>query len=424
MDNFIEFLYSRFLLSDGVSTDTRTIEKGNLFFGLNGPSFRGADYGLKALELGASYAVIDDKELAESNEQFVYTPNTLQALQDLSIFHRSKFKRTVFALTGSNGKTTTKELIASVLKQKFIIHSTPGNYNNHIGVPLTLLHIHPQVEIAIIEMGANHVGDIAQLCRFAQPTHGLITNIGHAHTEGFGGFEGVIRGKSELYDYLLKTDGEVFINMEDKVLSNMAKRFKVANPYDTTLFHFENKGQLSFKLGGNSFTSQLVGGYNAINIAAAVAIGRFFGVEDSVIGKAISAYTPSNMRSQLITSGNVRVILDAYNANPDSMKAAIENLGSVDGRKVAILGDMNELESSALKHQELGEIVNAAGIDMTYFVGNEVRHSHKEAKKSKWFATKNELVEHVTKHPIHDATILVKASRSAKLETIKDVLIK
>ncbi|MFY0687945.1 MAG: UDP-N-acetylmuramoyl-tripeptide--D-alanyl-D-alanine ligase [Cyclobacteriaceae bacterium] len=424
MENFIEFLYSKFLQSDGVSTDTRTIEKGNLFFGLNGPSFRGAEYANIALEKGANFAVVDDQILAAQDERMIYAPDTLSALQELAVFHRSKYKRVVLGLTGSNGKTTTKELITAVLKKNYIVHATPGNYNNHIGVPLTLLHIHPQVEMAIIEMGANHVGEIAQLCEYALPTHGLITNIGHAHTEGFGGFEGVIRGKSELFDYLKRSEGEVFINLEDKVLSNMAKRFDRPHTYQTDAFNFQHSGQLTFELAGKQFKSNLVGAYNAINIAAAIEVGRRFNVSDEIIGEAIASYAPDNMRSQLIQSGDIVLILDAYNANPDSMKVAIENLGCMEGKRIAILGDMKELDDTELQHKKLGEIATEAEIDMVYFVGKDVRNGHKVATRSKWFATKNELVEHLVSHPISNATVLIKASRSAQLETLKSLFIK
>ncbi|MFK7952604.1 MAG: UDP-N-acetylmuramoyl-tripeptide--D-alanyl-D-alanine ligase, partial [Ekhidna sp.] len=286
MESFIEFLYSRFLLSNGVSIDTRTIEKDNLFFAISGPNFNANKFAKDALDKGAAYAVVDD-ESYKTDERIVLADDCLKALQDLALFHRKRFKKPVIGITGSNGKTTTKELINKVLSEKYIVHATAGNYNNHIGVPLTLLHIHPQVEIAIIEMGANHVGEIEQLSSFSLPTHGMITNIGQAHTETFGGVEGVIMGKSELFDFLRKNNGKAFINMNDKVLSNMSKRFS-----DPVLFPTEDISLVDFnpyleiEVSGHKCKTQLTGKYNLANISAAIAVGREFGVPEQKIREA------------------------------------------------------------------------------------------------------------------------------------------
>ncbi len=418
MGDFIEFLYSRFLLSNGVSIDTRTIEEGNLFFAISGPNFNANEFAAQALEKGASYAVVDD-EAYVSDDKILLAANALTALQELARFHRSRFKRPVFAITGSNGKTTTKELITNVLSGKYIVHSTKGNYNNHIGVPLTLLHIHPQVEIAIIEMGANHVGEIGVLSELASPTHGMITNIGHAHTEGFGGFEGVIRGKSELFDYLRKNDGKVFINMNDPVLSNMAKRFEDPHCFpDEDVKLLNAQPFVEFSIDQNKVSSNMIGAYNFDNIASAISVGRHFGVPDEKIAAAIQSYTPENARSQVIKKDSLTIILDAYNANPDSMKAALNGLAKMDGRKVAILGDMNELENSDQEHDEL--IAFAKELDLEVItIGKKIGTS---SETNTHFDDKEPLIEYLKEKTFPDAAVLLKASRSIELETILDYL--
>lgn len=418
MGDFIEFLYSRFLLSDGVSIDTRTIEEGNLFFAISGPSFNANQFADKALEKGASYAVVDEEEFV-TDDRIILAEDALKALQDLASFHRSRFKRPVLGITGSNGKTTTKELVAAVLGEKYTVRATKGNYNNHIGVPLTLLHIHPQVEIAIIEMGANHVGEIAQLCAIAAPTHGLITNIGHAHTEGFGGFEGVIRGKSELFDYLRKSDGFPIINLNDPVLSNMAKRFSAPAIFPETDVRLHSSAPLvTVEVGGLLVETNLVGAYNFDNLAAAVAVGRIFGVRDQSISAALSQYKPGNARSQVIKKGTLTIILDAYNANPDSMKAAIESLAKMPGRKVAILGDMNELKNSEQEHAGIVELAKAKKLELIT-VGEKIGKANSSRTH---FDDKEDLENYLSNRKYTNATVLLKASRSIKLETITENL--
>lgn len=418
MGDFIEFLYSRFLLSDGVSIDTRTLEQGNLFFAISGPNFNANKFAMQALEQGASYAVVDDEEYV-TDERIILTNDSLVALQELAKFHRSRFNRPVIGITGSNGKTTTKELIAGVLEKKYIVHATKGNYNNHIGVPLTLLHIHPQVEIAIIEMGANHVGEIAGLCEIARPTHGLITNIGHAHTEGFGGFEGVIRGKSELFDFLRKNEGIPLINMNDRVLSNMAKRFT-----EPVCFPEENvklisaSPKLTVEIDQVESKTDLIGAYNFDNIAAAIALGHIFEVPDRSIREAIASYTPENARSQVIEKDSLTIVLDAYNANPDSMTAALQSLAAMSGRKVAILGDMNELENSEEKHTEIVLLANELGIEVLT-VGEKMGLANSEGTH---FDKKEDLVGFLSDKKYTDTVVLLKASRSIKLETITENL--
>jgi len=414
MENFIEFLYSRFLLSDGVSIDTRTLKENNLFFAISGPHFNANKFASQALEKGASYAVVDDEQYV-TDDRIILAEEGLKALQELAIFHRDRFKRPVIGITGSNGKTTTKELIAKVLETEYIIHYTHGNYNNQIGVPLTLLHIHPQVEIAIIEMGANHVGEIANLCAMAKPTHGLITNIGRAHTETFGGIAGVIRGKSELYDYLRKTGGQVFINMNDSVLSNMVKRFNSPMKYPEDDFKLLSSSPfLTVSLADQVKDTQMIGRYNFPNMAAAVAIGRYFEVQEAAIRDALASYKPENARSQLLKKGSNTIILDAYNANPDSMKVALDNLAEQEGKKLAILGDMNELENPNMQHREMLSYAKELGIE-ALTVGEKIG---RVADQANHFSSKEGLEERIREMNLSNTTILLKASRSIKLETI------
>lgn len=414
MGDFIEFLYSRFLLSDGVSIDTRTLEKGNLFFAINGPNFNANEFAEEALNKGASYAVVDDASYV-TDDRIILAEDGLKALQELAKFHRSRVKRPVFAITGSNGKTTTKELIHQVLSKKYIVHSTKGNFNNHIGVPLTLLHIHPQVEIAIIEMGANHVGEIASYCEIAQPTHGLITNIGRAHTETFGGIEGVIRGKSELFDYLRKSNGMPFINMEDRVLSNMVKRFQKAVRFPMESFTLQQSSPtLTVQLGDRIQETRTIGVYNFSNMAAAVAVGNYFDVEPDKVLEAVGEYESDNARSQVIQKGDVTIILDAYNANPDSMKVALENLVAQGENTVAVLGDMNEVEDEVMHHREILDYARTLGVKNVLTVGSKME----KVSSENHFPDKEKLTEALNSMDLSGATVLLKASRSIKLESI------
>lgn len=420
MDNFIEYLYSKFLQSDGVSIDTRTVQPDNLFFALKGPNFNGNQYAKQALEKGAAYAVVDEEEYVD-DPRIILAPDSMKALQGLSVFHRSRYKRKLLAITGSNGKTTTKELVVRVLSKKFIVHATVGNYNNHLGVPITLLHIHPQVEVAVIEMGANHIGEIAELCSYANPNYGLITNIGEAHTETFGGIDGVMRGKSELFDHLLKTGGRPFVNLNDERLANMARRFDdpLVFPADDLKLVSANPF-LVISLNGEEVRTNLIGKYNFGNIASAVAVGREFGVSDAEIADAIAEYVPTNQRSQLIQKGNVQIINDSYNANPTSMKAAIESLTRIAGDKAVILGQMEEVENPEEKHRELGQVIANASIGKVYLVGKHMKHAHEVVKNSLWFERIDELKERLEGERFENCTILLKASRTMKIETILD----
>ncbi|MEM9327890.1 MAG: UDP-N-acetylmuramoyl-tripeptide--D-alanyl-D-alanine ligase [Bacteroidota bacterium] len=418
MDESVEFLYSKFLQSDGVSTDTRKIQRGELFFALSGPNFNGNKFAAKALEAGATFAVIDDPSF-DTGERTLLVEDSLRALQELGTFHRSRFKRPVFALTGSNGKTTTKELIARVLSKKYDIHATTGNLNNQIGVPLTLLEIHPQVEIAVIEMGASKVGDIAELCSFARPTHGLITNIGRAHTETFGGIEGVLRGKSELFDYLRQHDGTAFVNEADPRLAPMVKRLEGGHPYPSRdLRRVGVQPFVSFELAGQVYPTQIVGGYNYANIAAAVAVGRYFEVADVDIADAIASYIPSDRRSEVTRKGDLEIIVDAYNANPDSMLAALEDFAGRGGEKTVVLGDMLELEHSEDEHRQLGEWLESSSIDNILLIGPLMASAAAAVMRSRHFGSVGDLMKALEGLSFSKGSILLKGSRRMALEEL------
>ena len=418
-------LYKKFVSSTGISTDTRKISLGNIFFALKGPNFNGNHFVEKALQSGASFAVADDLRLAGS-DKVILVKDVLKTLQQLANHHRKHLKIPVLAITGSNGKTTTKELIKTVLERKYICQATEGNLNNHIGVPITLLSLREETQIAIVEMGANKVGDIQELCRLAEPTHGIITNIGKAHTEGFGSFEGVLRGKSELYHWLIQNDGTVFINSLDDILLNMSKRFEkpVFYPQINDYYHCELVGAnpwIRIKCNNNKMIrTKLVGSYNFPNIAAALCIGKYFDVPTDEANIAISLYTPSNNRSQVITIGSNTLILDAYNANPDSMKAALENLSIMKAvKKIVILGDMYELgDLTQSEHRAIGKMTSRMGFEEVIFCGERMKYAHLENKTSRYFKTRPELENYIENRKFTDCLILIKGSRAMTLEVI------
>ncbi len=424
-----EQLYTYFLESGQVSTDTRNIIPGSIFFALKGDRFNGNEFAAEALAKGAGYAVVDEEQYAVE-KRCILVPNVLDALQKLARHHRDQLKIPIIGLTGSNGKTTSKELIHAVLSKKYKTHATKGNLNNHIGVPLTLLSIDTSVELAIIEMGANHLGEIASLSSFANPTHGLITNIGKAHIGTFGGFENIIRGKSELYQHLITHGGIAFINSTNEILANMAKRFKdpVFYPANGDYYHCEVIGADPYVKvlaeNGEPVQTQLIGAYNFENIAAALCIGKYFGVDDSLSNLAIEEYTPSNMRSQLLKKGSNTIIMDAYNANPSSMQAAIENIASLKANnKVLILGDMFELEEDAEKeHRSIGRQLQQWNFDKVYLCGTLMESARAEYPRAMLFQNKALLAEELKQTPLEDATILIKASRGIGLETVLEFL--
>jgi len=367
-------LYNYFKESSSVSTDTRLINKGSIFFALKGENFDGNKFAEEAIKSGASYAVIDDQSL--NNPKFIKVKNVLKSLQDLSKFHRSKLLKTkIIALTGSNGKTTTKELISEVLKKKYKIISTIGNLNNHIGVPLTLLRIKQNTEIAIVEMGANHLNEIKLLTDLINPDFGLITNFGKAHLEGFGSIEGVIKGKSELYDFLIKNDKKAFINNDDYIQNQFIGNKISFSKEDKSNYIFKEVKDTNYAgLNYNDFIvdSKLTGNYNYHNIAFATSVGLYFNISIEKIKEAISNYIPSNNRSQIIKKNNKLIILDAYNANPTSMISAINSLIEKQGKKSVILGDMYELGNQSEKeHHDLIDFCVKNNFENIFLIGNK-----------------------------------------------------
>ena len=425
-----EQLYKLFLKSSGVSTDTRTVKKNNIWFALKGPNFNANKFAEQALEKGASLAVIDDAAYAK-DERFFLVEDVLTTLQQLATHHRRQFIIPFLGITGSNGKTTTKELVRDVLSQKFKVHATKGNLNNHIGVPLTLLEMPEDTEFAVIEMGANKQKDIEELCQIAEPNHGFITNIGKAHLEGFGGLEGVFKGKTEMYEHLAEVENAtVFVNTTNGQLLEKAKRL-ISNvvtfyaPLDD--FHAEMKSsqpKLVMTAAGIDFESSLSGPYNFENISSALCIGKYFGVslEDGI--KAVETYIPDNNRSQVIQKGTNTVLLDAYNANPTSMALSLENFAKQNmGKKVVFLGDMLELGEDAQKeHEEIGELTTKLGLDQVNFIGPLMKFAAKKNAAANYWESKALLVENLKVQPVRDSQVLIKGSRGISLESILDFL--
>lgn len=429
----ISILYDLFKKSTGVSTDTRKIEKGNLFFALKGPNFDANEFAPKALEMGASLVVIDDPQyFMEDDERYFLAKDCLKMLQDLANYHRRQLNIPIIGLTGSNGKTTSKELLNAVLQKKFKTVATVGNLNNHIGVPLTLLSISDEAELAILEMGANKQGDIQELCEIAEPTHGFITNIGKAHLEGMGGPEGVLKTKTELFQHLRENKGIVFINSQDPILSNLAKRFENPILYpakgDFCQVDFvEANPFVKFSVEGKEevYLSSLIGAYNFGNIATALTVGKFFGVPMADAVEAIVSYKPSNMRSQLIEKRSNLIILDAYNANPSSMEVAIRTFGNMTGKKhkMIILGDMFELGDHAeAEHAKLGEIVSEYEIDKVCFTGKLIASALAKAPKALYFPDPFSFRNWLQDSNLEDYLILIKGSRGMKLEGLVDFI--
>jgi UDP-N-acetylmuramoyl-tripeptide--D-alanyl-D-alanine ligase len=422
-------LYKKFLESSGVSTDTRKIEQNSMFFALKGENFDANNFAVDALKDGAKYAVVDNPNVAEG-ENFLLVNDVLTALQELATYHRKQLGIPVIGLTGSNGKTTTKELIREVLSSKYKVSATEGNFNNHIGVPLTLLSMTKDTELGVVEMGANHIGEIAALCEIAQPTHGLITNIGKAHLEGFGNYEGVIRAKSELYHYLIQHNGVVFVNSDDALLKNMSKRIEEPIFYNNTGDFYEcelssaNPYVHFISENGENIETHLIGTYNFKNIAAALCVGKYFKVEPDDANNSIANYIPENNRSQIINTAANQIILDAYNANPISMKAALDNIAAMDhGRKVVILGDMFELgDDTDLEHENIVKLVLQMELSKAILCGEASTKASENESSITQFETKNEVIEYLKNNPIRDSLILIKASRGMGLETLVEYL--
>ena len=422
-------IHHLFLESTGASTDTRNIKQNSLFFALKGENFNGNNFAYQALENGACYAVIDEV-VNPTDERFILVDNVLETLQALAHYHREQLGLTIIALTGSNGKTTTKELIHSVLKPHFKTVATVGNLNNHIGVPLTLLSMTADTEIGIVEMGANHAKEIAFLCKIAKPNIGYITNFGKAHLEGFGSEEGVVKAKSELYDFLKTHSGLIILNSDD------AKQVAQVGAYSSTYTFSETSETdvnvkltatqpfLSVILKETAIKTQLVGVYNFHNIAAALTIGTYFKLTPLQLKKGIEAYNPANNRSQIIQQNSNEILLDAYNANPSSMEVALKNFrGLKNPNKLAILGDMFELGTTSAK--EHSALVNQA-VSMQdckfYFVGSHFYEQKKAHPNLLFFKTFEDLQVHLEKTRVSNTTILIKGSRGMALERVLEFI--
>lgn len=425
----ISDLYQIYLHHPQITTDSRNCPRGSLFFALKGDKFDGNQFAEKALAVGADYAVIDNPDYYKG-ERTILVDDALQTLQQLAHRHRKIVGVPVIAITGTNGKTTTKELIAAVLSTKFNLLYTEGNLNNQIGVPLTLLKLNHDHEMAIIEMGASHLGDIKELAEITQPNYGIITNVGQAHLEGFGSFENVVKTKGELYDYMRRTKGIIFIRKEDKELQTIAKGIEQVS-YGSSEDAFASGHVVSnslcltfdWKQQGKVHTveTQLVGGYNIDNVLATVAVGRYFKIPAERISRAIAAYEPTNNRSQFRKTATNELIIDAYNANPTSMKAAIRNFAAMDvSPKALILGDMKELgtESEALHAEVIKEII-AARFDKVYLCGE---YFSRTGKAFATYQTTDDLITALKAIPLKNYHILIKGSRSMALERVIEIL--
>ena len=421
----ISEIYQLYKKSFLVSTDTRKITKGCIFFALKGDNFNGNAFVKEALEKGASYVVIDEADY-KTDRRMLLVDDVLETLQKLANYHRKELSIPIISLTGSNGKTTTKELINVVLSKKFNTTATVGNLNNHIGVPLTLLSMTTDTELGIVEMGANHLKEIEFLCSIAQPDYGYITNFGKAHLEGFGSLEGVVQGKTELYKHLKSYNKSVFVNANDaKQLekSEDLQRITFGNIYaDITIKFLGADPFVKAEYKNQSIESKLIGGYNFNNIAAAIAIGTYFKVEEDLIKEAIEGYEPSNNRSQIIQKGSNKIILDAYNANPSSMHVALENFsGLTDKYKIAILGDMFELGNEAkIEHQKIADFATGLNIDKIYLLGENFHQIRND--KVSLYKSFEDFKQDFSSEKVKDSTLLVKASRGMALERILDLL--
>ena len=426
----IDDIYSLFSRSSGISTDTRTIKSKNLFFCLKGKNFNGNLFIDQAISLGASFVIYDEEKLNHKSKRAFKVKNALETLQALAKHHRSKFNIPVIGLTGSNGKTTSKELINSVLSQKFNVTYTANNFNNHIGVPLTILKINTKTDIAIIEMGANQLGEIDLLCNIADPTIGYITNFGKAHLEGFGGLEGVIKGKSELYEYIRKSKGVILVNNDDRIQREKSKgintfsfgKSKKSNCliYNTT----SNKGLCEARLNDKKILTNLHGEYNFENINASIAVGIHFGLSFEQIENGIKYYVPKNNRSEMLKTKSNLLFIDSYNANPTSMKVSIQSFMKFrEVEKILILGDMHEIGKTSLNEHEriLNSVKNNKDLKI-FLVGKIFNQLKFNSDRIHFFKEIDELIEYFKKNLVTGHTIFLKGSRKINLEKLIPIL--
>ena len=425
----IKDLYSLFHASSGISTDSRNIRENSIYFSLKGMNFNGNDFALEALDNGAIASVVDDKSLSNKSDNIYYVEDALKALQDLAVYHRDNLKIPVVGITGSNGKTTTKNLVKEVLSLKYNVIATEGNLNNHIGVPLSILSIADYHEIAVIEMGASAVGEIKFLCNIAKPSIGLITNISNAHLEGFKSLEGVVRGKSELFDYLLKNNGEVIINNLDLIIKNFSKRFRdpICIEGDGSIVDvklLESEPEIKFKIKGRVFRSQLFGTYNFQNILFAMTLGKKFEIDEELSARSLENFNVDSNRSEKKYFGSNCLILDAYNANPISMQNAIDSFSKFEREnKILILSDMNELgKDSVSEHIKVAKFIDTLNINISYLVGDKMKSAHEILSNSLWFKDTESLKSKLLDTQISNSDVLIKGSRSFKLESLEETI--
>lgn len=432
----IEQIYQHYIKSHTISTDSRNITEGCVFVALKGERFDGNDFAYQVASENVASCVIADRKDLPSHERIFIVDDSLAALQELARLHREKCNIPVIGITGTNGKTTTKELVAAVLSEKKRIIYTQGNFNNHLGVPLTLLRIKPETEMAIVEMGANHPGEIAQLCNIAKPDYGIVTNIGRAHIEGFGSYEGIIKTKNELYEYI-KENGTIqkskaFVNSNNELLVKLTKEMDCVyygstddcNTYENIAVGSKvasSSPYLVVKWDGIEIKTNLVGDYNLENVMAAIAVGSYFNIEKELIVKALENYLPSNNRSQYIKSSKNEIVMDAYNANPTSMAASIRNFRNIsNGNSLLILGDMKELGNESEKeHRIIIDIINELKFEDVILVGDEFK---KVNTKFQSFSNIDDLIKHIDMNSISGKNILVKGSHSIHLERLINIL--
>ena len=421
----ISKIYALFKKNNSVSIDTRSIKPNDIFFAIKGPNFDGNNFALQAIKTGASYVISDNPTISKKSDKIIYVENSIKALQKLANYHRRKLNTKIIAITGSNGKTTSKELILTVLKSKYNTTATIGNLNNHLGVPLSLLQMTEKTEFGIIEMGANHLNEIAQLCKIAEPNFGYITNFGDAHLEGFGSIEGVIKGKSELYNYLINNNNLIFHNSENKKQTFLINNYKniysfgINSESNCIINKSDSENTLNVNYQNKIIKSTIYGDYNFENICIAIAVGEYFQVDFKYIKKGIENYLAKNNRSQITLKKNNTIILDAYNANPTSMGLALESFKKTNYKnKMIIVGDMFELgEESNQYHQEITNSLEKINDSIIYIVG-EYFCNTKHSDRIKSFSSTKELINNLSKTNVSGYSILIKGSRAMQLEKI------
>ena len=421
----ISKIYALFNQHSSVSIDTRSLKPKDIFFAIKGPNFDGNNFALEAIKKGASYVISDNSTISKKSDKIIYVDNSIKALQKLANYHRRKLNTKIIAITGSNGKTTSKELILNVLKSKYKTTATKGNLNNHLGVPLSLLEMNKNTEFGIIEMGANHINEISQLCKIAEPNFGYITNFGNAHLEGFGSIEGVIKGKSELYNYLINNKSLIFNNSENIKQTSLINNYKntysfgINSESNCIINKSDSENSLNVSYQNKIIKSTIYGDYNFENICIAIAIGEYFEVDFKNIKQGIESYLPDNNRSQISVKNNNTIILDAYNANPTSMSLALESFKKTNYKnKMIIVGDMFELgKDSNHYHQEITNSLEKINDSTIYIVG-EYFCNTKHSDRIKSFSTTKELINNLSKTNVSNYSILIKGSRGMQLEKI------